>query len=122
MQKARWLCDLRDKVVPRHRDMPHSSTEEHCNNMTTNQLMTWNNMSSPMMLSSAAHARRTNTQGTHSVRRWMMTLRTTPEESAMDDETGGDADASESLQVDVTPTAALVQTKTQIGELRLQSA
>jgi len=106
--------------MPRHRDAFCLSLEEHCDDVTTNQLMTWNNTSSPMIVSSAAHARSTNTQGTCSVRRWMTTLRTMPEDGTMDG-TGRDADASWSSQVDVTPTMLLEQTMTHIRELRLQS-
>ena len=55
--KARWSCDLKDKAMPRHRDTFCLSTEEHCSNVTTNQLVTWNNMSTPMITSSVQHAR-----------------------------------------------------------------
>ena len=103
IRKARWLHDLKNKAMPRNRDIFHSSFEEHCDDMSTNQLITWNNTSSPMIMSSVQHARRTNTQGTHGIQRWTTTLRTTPEDGTMES-TGGDAEASESLQVHMTPT------------------
>ena len=93
IRKARWLCDLKNKVMPRHRDMFYASFEEHCDNMSTNQLITWNNTSSQMITSSVQHARRTNTQGTHGTREWMTMLRTTPEDRTLES-TGGDAEAS----------------------------
>ena len=96
IRKARWLCDLKDKVMPRHGDIFYSNFEEHCDDMSTNQLIAWNGMSSPMIMSSVQHARRTNTQGTHSIRRWMTMLQTMPEDRTLES-TGGDAEASESL-------------------------
>ena len=89
--------------MPRHRDIFYSNFGEHCDNVSTNQLMTWNNMSSPMTMSSVQHARRTNTQGTHGARRWMTMLRTVPEDGTLES-TSGDAVASESSQVHMTPT------------------
>ena len=83
--------------------MFYTSFEEHCDNMSTNQSIAWNGMSSQMIASSVQHARRTNTQGTHGIRRWMTMLRTTPEDGPLES-TGGDAEALGSLQVDMTPT------------------
>ena len=103
IRKARWLCDLKDKVMPRHRDIFHSNFGEHCDNMSKNQLTTWNNMSAPMTMSSVQCAKRTNAQGTHGIRRWMTRLRTTPEDRTLES-TSGDAVASESSQVCMTPT------------------
>ena len=95
IRKARWLCDLKDKVMPRHRDIFYSNFGEHCDNVSTNQLMTWNNASSPMTLSSVQHARRTNTQGMCGTRRWMTMLRTVPEDRTLES-ASGDAVALES--------------------------
>ena len=39
IRKARWLHNLREKVMPRHHDMFCSSVKEHCKDMTTNQLI-----------------------------------------------------------------------------------
>ena len=116
IRKARWLCDLKDKAMPRHRDIFCSSFEEHCDDMMTNQLITWNNTSSPMIVSSVQHARRTNAEGTHGIQRWMTMLRTMPEERTLES-TGGDAEASESSQVCMTPTKMKKCNVTHIGEL-----
>ena len=90
IRKARWLHALKDRVMPKHRDIFYSNFGEHCDNMSTNQSMTWNNTSTPMIMSSVQCAKRTNAQGTHSIRRWMTRLRTMPEDRTLESD-GGDA-------------------------------
>ena len=75
----------------------YSNFGEHCDDMSTNQLMTWNNTSTPMTMSSAQCAKRTNTQGAHGIRRWMTRLRTVPEDRTLDS-TSGEAVESDTHQ------------------------
>ena len=38
IRKVRWSCDLKDKVMPSYCDAFYDAVEEHCDNVTTNQL------------------------------------------------------------------------------------
>ena len=70
MHRVRWLCDLKEKVMPAHRDACCNAVEEHCKNMTTNQMKTWNNVSGPMLVSSAKHAEANGVQGMRPTNHW----------------------------------------------------
>ena len=83
-QKVRWLCDLKDKVMPAHCNVHYEMVEEHCKNMTLSQMKTWNNVSGPMMTSSAKCAEANGTQGTRPMGHWFpMTPDTTLEKNQM---------------------------------------
>ena len=80
MQKVRWLCDLKDKVMPAHCNVCYEMAEEHCENMMTSQMKTWNNMSGAMLTSSAKQAEANGTQGTRPTNHWFpMTPGASPE-------------------------------------------
>ena len=82
IRKVRWLCNLKDKAMPAHRDVCYETVEEHCKIMTTSQMTTWNNMSGPMLTSSAKCADTNGTQGTRPTNHWFpMTPDTTPEKT-----------------------------------------
>ena len=83
-RKVRWLCNLKDKAMPAHQDVCCKMVEEHCKNMMTSQMKTWNNMSGPMLTSSAKCAEANGMQGTRPTNHWFpMTPDTTPEHAQM---------------------------------------
>ena len=70
MRKVRWLHDLKDKVMPAHCNVHCEMAEEHCENMMTSQMKTWNDASGPMLTSSAKRAEANKTQGTRPMVHW----------------------------------------------------
>ena len=73
MHKVRWSHDLKDKVMPAHHNVHCKTAEEHCENMTTSHMKTWNNMSGPTLTSNAKCAEANGTQGTRPMDHWFPT-------------------------------------------------